>query len=307
MRANADEQDFARWLLQVGDGVMHDQVDLPDRCIVRDDVVDEIYGERIDPNDVERLRSSVILAPTNEACAAINARANERVSGEERIFRSVDHTPETSENRDLFPVEFVNSLTPSGMPPHVLVLKVGSVVMLLRNLDLKRGLCNGVRMIVRGMHAHALDVELLTGERAGMRAFIPRIRLIPATSQTPVEFIRTQFPVNLAFAMTINKAQGQTFGRVGLSLLQPVFSHGQLYVALSRVRSLASLRVQLNTGTHTKNVVYPEALHFQRPRNHEATTVLRPHIPRAVARRREQDAVGFPLLDEDEIYDFDDT
>lgn len=87
-----------------------------------------------------------------------------------------------------------------------------------------------------------------------------------------------QFPFRLAFAMTINKSQGQTFNRVGLLLRNPVFSHGQLYVAASRVRNFDSLRILVATidlganrqgelrgydqdgGVYTKNVVFRELL-----------------------------------------------
>jgi ATP-dependent exoDNAse (exonuclease V) alpha subunit len=78
----------------------------------------------------------------------------------------------------------------------------------------------------------------------------------------PTSFTRRQFPLQLGFSMTINKAQGQTLDRVGLLLQAPVFSHGQLYVALSRCRSLEAITVQLPNlpECKTKNFVYRNAL-----------------------------------------------
>lgn len=99
--------------------------------------------------------------------------------------------------------------------------------------------------------------------------YIPKIHFhYNATgNQTPIEFRRTQFPVRLAFSMTINKAQGQTLDSIGLYLPSHVFSHGQLYVALSRVRSPSSIKIMINPdisqfhnvqGHFTKNVVHKE-------------------------------------------------
>jgi len=93
---------------------------------------------------------------------------------------------------------------------------------------------------------------------------IPRISLIPTTS-TPIafKFKRRQFPVRLAFALSINKAQGQSVKHVGLDLRVPVFSHGQLYVALSRARQRKNIKVLLpedSTKPITANVVYEEVL-----------------------------------------------
>jgi ATP-dependent exoDNAse (exonuclease V) alpha subunit len=76
---------------------------------------------------------------------------------------------------------------------------------------------------------------------------------------------RTQFPVRLAFAMTINKSQGQSLQTVGIDLRVPVFAHGQLYVALSRttdVRRLSILFSPENREGVTKNVCYPEIIQF---------------------------------------------
>jgi len=79
----------------------------------------------------------------------------------------------------------------------------------------------------------------------------------------PFQLIRHQFPIRLAFTMTINKAQGQTIPYMGLYLPNPVFTHGQLYIALSRVQSKDNILVlvkdsQINENTYTKNIVYKE-------------------------------------------------
>ena len=129
------------------------------------------------------------------------------------------------------------------MPPHELVLAPGALVMLLRNLDTDAGLCNGVRAIVIHAQPRVLDVLLVSGSRAGTRAFIPRLELAPKNPDLPFVLRRRQFPVKLAWCMTFNKAQGQTLQRVGLYLDRSVFSHGQLYVGLSRAGAPSVVKV----------------------------------------------------------------
>lgn len=112
------------------------------------------------------------------------------------------------------------------------------------------------------MDERILEVRILGGENDGEIALIPRITMQPeSTSHLAFRFSRRQFPVRLAFALTINKAQGQSVKYVGLDLRIPVFSHGQLYVALSRATSSSRVRVLLPDGhIATPNVVYPEVL-----------------------------------------------
>jgi ATP-dependent exoDNAse (exonuclease V) alpha subunit len=91
---------------------------------------------------------------------------------------------------------------------------------------------------------------------------IPRIALYPSQTNLPFQFKRLQFPVRLAFAMTINKSQGQTLDKIGLSLPNELFAHGQLYVSLSRTRSGAAGIVLLGggEGDTIRNIVYREVL-----------------------------------------------
>lgn len=112
---------------------------------------------------------------------------------------------------------------------------------------------------------------MLTGSAEGNVVFIPRIDLI-TDSDLPFQLKRRQFPVKLAFAMTINKSQGQTMDKVGIYLPTPVFGHGQFYVAFSRVRRSCDVKVHVVTTLEhgkllpdsnkifTRNVVYKDIL-----------------------------------------------
>lgn len=168
-------------------------------------------------------------------------------------------------------MEFLNSITPMGMPPHQLNLKKGCCVMLLRNLCPKSGLCNGTRMIVEDMERNLVRCTIFSGERKGERVFIPKIAMDCKNSDLPFHLQRKQFPLRLAYSLTITKSQGQSFQKIGLLLKSPVFTHGQLYTAFSRVRSRDGLKVQITPSSKqgklfedprnfTYNCVYKELL-----------------------------------------------
>lgn len=201
------------------------------------------------------LSERAILAAKNKDVDDMNFIIQNEIAGDLQTYKSVDTV--TSEDEVVnYPTEFLNSLELSGLPPHNLKLKIGSVIIMLRNINPPR-LCNGTRLAVKKLMNNVIEATILKGKFKGEDVFIPRIPMIP--TDLPFNFKRLQFPVRLAFAMTINKAQGQSLGVCGLNLEFPCFSHGQLYVACSRVGSPTSLYVYAPNGK-TKNVVYSKAL-----------------------------------------------
>jgi PIF1-like helicase/Helitron helicase-like domain at N-terminus len=283
MRVAGNDDDFREWLIKLGngeltnsDGLDEDIIEIPSHFVETRSLITSIFGEKISPEQVEQFQNKAILCPKNQDVNNLNFQILKRLEGEERIYPSVDSVvPQENINVLDYPVEFLNTLLPSGTPPHKLVLKKGAIIMLLRNINSNRGLCNGTRLIVQQMHENFINATVLTGTAKGQIVFIPRIDMIPSDTGMPFELKRRQFPVMLAFAMTINKSQGQSLDSVGIYLPSPVFSHGQLYVAFSRARSKANIKVyvgqtptqgKLIKGSNrvfTKNVVYKEVFDRQ--------------------------------------------
>lgn len=168
------DESFAQWQLDVGNGsvpaAQDGNIDLPPDLLCRRSLVQEIFGERITEEDLPSLDRKVILAPTNEECHHINSEAIHLLPGPPTHLASVDkHDVDPAEhNEELMPTDYLNSLIPSNFPPHDLVLKVGAIVILVRNLSVKDGLCNGARLRFDAITLHCLRCTLLTGSMPGV-------------------------------------------------------------------------------------------------------------------------------------------
>lgn len=269
MRVYLQRQDgqgeFSVKLLELGNGKIPAEketgmIEFPKKfCnVVR---TEEELAENVFPNIVENYRNHewlserAILASKNQSVNEINEKILKLLPGEIKRYKSIDTVTEV-EQAVVYPIEFLNSMEPPGFPPHNLHLKKRAPIMLLRNLDPPK-LCNGTRLCIKNLYAHIIEATILTGCTKGEDIYIPRIPLIP--NEMSFEFKRLQYPIRLAFAMSINKAQGQTLAVADINLKEPCFSHGQLYVACSRVGNPKNFYIYAKKGK-TKNIVYQKAI-----------------------------------------------
>ena len=171
-------------------------------------------------NDSNLLKK-VILANQNDDIRTLNTWTLSLLEGNVRTYYSIDlakprGVDQSEEGVTLgYQTDYLNSLQ---FPKHKLEVKVGAVILLLQNLCINEGLCNGTRIS---------SACIPTGDEEGEIVFIPRIKLDTGeSSDLPFVLHRRQFPVTLAFTITINKSQGQSFPEVSLYLDKPLFSHG---------------------------------------------------------------------------------
>ncbi len=167
-----------------------------------------------------------ILAPKNTKVDEVNNVILESLCEESHMYLSANSLTPTEEGASvvagvsmdsLYLVEFLNILQFSSIANHELELKVGVPILLLRNLNQSIGLCNGTRLIVKRLGQHVIEAEIIIGNNVGKHVFIPRI-MSPSRIDWPFILCRRQFLIRMAFAITINKSQGQTFNNVGVYL-----------------------------------------------------------------------------------------
>ncbi|GFV81298.1 ATP-dependent DNA helicase [Trichonephila clavipes] len=212
---------FSKLLIDIGDGQIKEMagiINIPESLgnIVGDliTLTEKIYPNihQIGIDCSSWLKERAILTPTNNSVYNINNFLLNILTTKHAKYESVDSVVE-AEDAVHYPVEFLNTLNPPGILYHVLNLKIGAPIMLLRNLNPSK-LCNGTKLQVKNLHNNAIEATILTGKYKGEVVFISRIPLIP--SDYHFEFKRIRYPVTVCYAMTINKAQGQTLKMAGV-------------------------------------------------------------------------------------------
>ncbi|XP_042032500.1 uncharacterized protein LOC121779250 [Salvia splendens] len=234
-------KEFSSWVASIEDGVLGGPNDgkvtigLPSDIVLSNSgdplktIVSKIYPSYMNHEELSGcLRYLAILAPTLEIVGEVNQFMMSLDQSEGRLYLSSDSIANSDSTSDglvaLHSVEFLNNLKCSGTPNHELLLKVGTPVMLLRNIDHSNGLCNGTRLLITRLGDYVLEAQVLAGHNVGHKVLIPQMSLIPSDP-----------------------------------------SHGQLYVAISRVTSRAGLKILVckdedvdSRGDSTVNVVYKE-------------------------------------------------
>jgi ATP-dependent DNA helicase PIF1 len=265
---NARDPDFQRWVDSIGDGAGPEiSLDML-KCVENlEEVLDFVYPSDVLADPLRCLKRS-ILAPTHRQVDAYNNTLLNRIYGAQRTYMASDSLKEVTAAGMISPdsvLDYAAKQTPPGLPPHTLQVKVNGIYRLIRNLSVDRGLVKNARVIVSEMGNRLITVRLIHRQGSTLHAdeediLIPRISFsyILPSGHT---LLRRQFPLTLGYATTFNSCQGLNLDRVGVDLTYPVFSHGQLYTALSRIpdRTCAVVRMRPRE-TFTVNVTYAEIL-----------------------------------------------
>ena len=293
MRAGGAQEEHRQWLRDVGNGRNFvdeacTRIAIPEELMADsgDGLIEFCFPSAALENPLAHARlfcDNAVVCPTNLVVDKLNKLIASKILTESRVYTSLDKPMDTgalaylsvhAADRDL---EVIHSKTAGNLPPHLLELKVGLIVMCTQNLSLREGLCNGTRMQVVKLLEKTVVCKIITGVGRDKEVVINPVRHTYGNQKNvrKMAFERLQLPIKPAAVMTQNKSQGQTTQKIGIYLAEgESFSHGGIYVALSRATSRGGIRVftrppdateeqahpTTTPRTWIRNVVWPEVL-----------------------------------------------
>lgn len=182
------------------------------------------HGERVKPT---------ILHSKKVDVSAHNMGELEKLQGTSMQYLARDDfLPYNTHARSDHYIKLLDEIIPKCIP-----LRIGAQVMLKANLDITRGLANGSRGVVTSVHQDGVGIEWKSGIRTVVTTHTWSLEDKDAIAS------RTQIPLILAWATTIHSSQGLTLDYAICDIGPSIFSPGQAYVALSRVRSSRGLLI----------------------------------------------------------------
>lgn len=193
----------------------------------------------------EECANRAIVTPHAHTAKLLNDKILQRLNGRSRLYQSSNRLGDGGryDDVDMASDEWLNSQEVTGVPAVQLNLKVGAVCLLMRNLDRSSGMMNNAKVIVKAMSDRCVFVKRFGAPDSEKPVPIPRIKTRFKVRGTELYVERRQFPLQLGYAVTVNRAQGQTYEKVGIDVRADFFSHGQLYVALGRAKSSKDITI----------------------------------------------------------------
>jgi len=179
------------------------------RIIERNDAINYVFPPPIDPDTISK---RAILAGTNEEVDKWNEEVQALNTYPQISLASHDELAESDDPhnilRSMLTDDVLNNYNKNGVPPHVLNLKVNDTCIVLRNLNKKDGLTNNTRVRVIAITTKCIRVQTLQEKKKSFS--IPRIRFkFRLPFGRSFELLRTQFPLRLAYCISVNKSQGK--------------------------------------------------------------------------------------------------
>jgi ATP-dependent DNA helicase PIF1 len=208
------------------------------------------------------MHNKAILATLNTKVDEWNAEVQKLNFNQMQELHSADYFDEVDDPKsilaDMVSDDLLHKFTSTGVPHHNLQLKVDDICLVVRTISKADKLSTNTRVQITRISPYVIRVKTL-GPRPTFHS-IPRIRFkLKLPYGKSFTMTRTQFPLRLAYCMSVNKSQGQSLAQCLLDLTDPSFSHGHTYVALSRIHHVDTIHFFGSEENFQKNgdQVYP--------------------------------------------------